>query len=130
MPRNSTPGLTALQKRVGRLLARGYSQPETARRAGIAPRTIRYWLSRNPDFVAYVKGYADTLPEPSARDTLRELLQSPSEQIRLSAARALLLDAGARDEEEETRQPGTSKVTVYAPQAEPTLTDEPIPDPV
>jgi hypothetical protein len=51
MPRVNTLGLMNLQRRAARLLGRGFTQAEVARRCGIGDRTIRDWL-QIPDFRA------------------------------------------------------------------------------
>jgi hypothetical protein len=93
--------LTPIQRRAGRALGHGYSQRVTARKVGCDERTIRRWLTDVPGFREYVEECRETLTDEEPLDVLRELLTSPDERVRLSAAQTLVrLPSG------EPRRPG------------------------
>jgi hypothetical protein len=82
--------MTPRMRRAARLLGLGYSQKEVARRVGVGDRTIREWLAKVDGFRDLAQASQDELADPSALDVLRDLLHSPTESIRLSAAKSLL----------------------------------------
>jgi len=81
--------LTPIQRRAARLLAAGLSKPVVAGRLGVTARTLRRWAEL-PAFAALLAEPVDPTLELTARETLRELLHSPNERIRLAAATELI----------------------------------------
>jgi hypothetical protein len=57
---------------------------------GMHDRTIRRWLTDVPGFAALVDELRAAGADEDAVDTLRDLLYSENEQVRLGAARELL----------------------------------------
>jgi hypothetical protein len=81
------------------LLGQGATQAEAAEAAGVRRRTIQDWMKRD-DFAALVQETREreASSEPGALATLRELLKSPDDSVRLRAAIALLnAGRGGRD---------------------------------
>ena len=76
------------RKRAAELRGRGYSQAEIAKALGCSVRTVRRMLA-TPG-AAEVSAAVQAEVEPGAVATLRELLSSDNELVRLGAARALL----------------------------------------
>jgi hypothetical protein len=71
-------------------LALGLSQRVTGRRMGMHDRTIRRWLTDVPGFAPLVDELRAAGADEDATDTLRDLLYSENEQVRLGAAREIL----------------------------------------
>lgn len=86
------------------LLISGCSLAESAERAGVAKPTLERWLRHDEDFKKLLDTFSQGLLEEikielvvSARQalhTLKQLLHSDNDQIRLSAARDILDRAG------------------------------------
>ena len=70
-------GLTTVKRRAARLLAGGLSKP------------LRRW-GEQPAFAALLAKPVDPAEDLDVRETLRELLHSPNERVRLAAATELL----------------------------------------
>jgi HEAT repeat protein len=79
-----------IQERAARMLGRGHSQTAAAKEAGVTDRTIRSWLQTVPGFREAAQHELELAPEPDALTTLRALLKSSREDIRLRAAIALM----------------------------------------
>jgi hypothetical protein len=92
----SGDGLTPIQRRAARLLAAGLSKPVVAGRLGTTARTLRRW-AEDPAFRALLAEPADPTVDVSAFETLRELLHSPNEKVRLAAATELIRYEAARN---------------------------------
>ena len=87
MPTDATSAsLTPRQRRASRYLALGLSQRAAARRLGMNERTLRRWLTDVPGFRETVAELRAAGVEEDANDVLLDLLHSPDERIRLSAA--------------------------------------------
>jgi hypothetical protein len=82
-------GLTTVKRRAARLLAGGLSKPVVAGRLGVSARTLRRW-GEQPAFAALLAKPVDPAEDLDVRETLRELLHSPNERVRLAAATELL----------------------------------------
>jgi hypothetical protein len=106
-------GLSAKQRRAARYLGLFMPQAECARRVSVNVRTLRRWLSDDPEFAAAVEAEKAASRDMRPEDVLADLLLSPNESIRLQAARELRRtvasppDADApRDREEEAALAG------------------------
>ena len=89
------------------MLGQGATQAEAAEAVGRTVRTVRDWMRRE-DFRALVDESRgrEASHEPGALATLRELLKSPDEAIRLRAAIELVRTGrGGRDPAEDEEAP-------------------------
>ncbi len=100
MLRNVTPTVTPKQESAALLLASGRNIETAARLVGCAAMTVKRWLRDQPAFKERIRELRRDLTERAAGVlaaamtdaawTLRKLLKSKSESIRLKAAEALL----------------------------------------
>jgi hypothetical protein len=81
--------LSAKQKRAARYLGLYMTQVEVARRVVVNARTIRRWLSDEPEFAALVQAEKQAARDLSPDDVLQDLLLSTDERVRLAAATQL-----------------------------------------
>ena len=95
-----------------RLTARGYDRGEVAVRTNVSTKTVSRVLKR-PESQALVQRIREQV-DPSAVQVLRELLSSPSDSIRLSAARTLLQTPLPLDDPE-TDADERPRITVHVP---------------
>jgi hypothetical protein len=65
------------------------TQAECARRVQVNVRSLRRWLTDNPEFAAMVAAEKLAGRDIQADDVLRDLLLSTDERVRLAAAREL-----------------------------------------
>ncbi len=79
-------------ERVARLRGQGFSRTEIARLLGCSTRTVSNSLKQPGMRELAEATLAETAPEPGAVETLRKLLVSEREEIRLRAAVALLAE--------------------------------------
>lgn len=121
------------KKRAAELRGRGYSQAEIAKAIGCSVRTVRRMLA-TPG-AAEISAAVQAEVEPGAVATLRQLLGSSNELVRLGAARALL-SSKVPDAEVSTAATGGTQIRVYEDIPErrrqkpaPTPESEPTPKP-
>jgi hypothetical protein len=100
------------EARVGELRGRGIKRKEIAAMLGYSEKTISRVMNK-PEIVAVAQTTREELVDPTAAGTLRELLGSKSEAIRLGAARALLLSK-VPDIPEESESSSAPRITVVA----------------
>ena len=87
-------GLTAAQRRCAILIGRGLTYSEAGKAIGVGTRQVERWMSPSsgiPGMRELAAAEREQVFEPGALDTLRQLLSSKSETIRLNAAKALLV---------------------------------------
>jgi len=104
--------LTPRDTQICRLTARGYDRGEVAVRTNVSAKTVQRVL-KQPEAQALVRKIQEQV-DPSAVEVLRELLSSPSDSIRLSAARALLQTPLPYDDPE-TDADERPRITVHVP---------------
>ena len=100
------------------VLGQGGTMPEAAEAAGVGTRSVQEWLRRREDFRALVDDARsrEAGHEPGALATLRDLLKSPDEAVRLRAAIALLnAGRGGRDHAEDDKGTTGAAVLVLDP---------------
>jgi hypothetical protein len=104
--------VTHRESDVARLWGRGFTNAEISSRLRMGVRQIQRY-KKNPQVIALATQIREQV-NPSATDTLRELLTDPSPGIRLQAARTLLLTPlpQGEDDPEADDPDGTPRITV------------------
>ena len=100
-------GLSDKQLLAARMLGRTHTPEQAADAIGVTSRTIRRWRDTVPGFKEAADAERDAVGEPDALSTLRELLTSDREDIRLRAAVALLRTPDISKEKQPILPPGS-----------------------
>lgn len=82
--------LSAKQRRAARYLGIYMTQRDVGLRIVVNPRTIRRWLTDDPEFAAQVQVEKDAARELLPEDVLQDLLLDPDSRVRLAAAQSLI----------------------------------------
>jgi transposase-like protein len=79
--------MTSKQRRAARHLARGATQATAAQRVGVAPRTIRYWLTDVPGFRELSQDPAEAARDPEVVEVFSDLLSHNDPAVQLAAVK-------------------------------------------
>jgi hypothetical protein len=79
--------MTPKQRRAARHLARGATQATAAQRVGVAPRTIRYWLTDVAGFCEAASDPAEAARDPEVIEVFADLLNHADPAVQIQAVK-------------------------------------------